>query len=239
MTCQQTGCTRKAELACTVGERRQVLCIEHQARYRQAMSCGGRMITVHHGVDLEKWSPLVRRSAPEQDNDVPDLGLPHSFTSHPPSNALRQLDFFHAPPQAPPVPPPTLRLHLASSNKPRLLCFWTDCKRDRHQGVGCKYHNDRLRMLYGTASGLAAPKLDAAPVAWLEYETSKLSKATLPVKDVVPVVKDVVPVVKDCAGSVKDKPNVALALVLLDAVAQLNKDRTIRTLLDAARAVLA
>ena len=81
--------------------------------------------------------------------------------------------------------------------------------------------------------------MDAAPVAWLEYETSKLSKATLPAKDVVPVVKDVVPVVKDCGGSVKDKPNVALALVLLEAVAQLNKDRTIRTLLDAARAVLA
>jgi hypothetical protein len=75
MTCQQTGCTRKGDLACVVGDTRKVLCIEHQAKYREAMNCGGRKIVVHHGVTLEDWTPLRPPMAPVE--DVPDLGLPH------------------------------------------------------------------------------------------------------------------------------------------------------------------
>jgi len=199
------------------------------------MSCGGRTIIVHHGVALEDWSPLVRRHDPEPDNDVPDLGLPHSFTTYPLATALQQLDLVHTPPPAPPVPPPTLRLHLASSNKPRPLCFWTDCKRDRHQGVGCKYHNDRLRRLYGTASGVSAPQLEAAPVAWQEYEANRLGKASLPVE--AKPVKDQTPTVKDQTTTV-DALDVRLALALIDAASDLILDRKIRALLAAARVVL-
>jgi hypothetical protein len=41
MMCQQDKCTRKGDLACTIGETRRVLCIEHQAKYRLSMACGG------------------------------------------------------------------------------------------------------------------------------------------------------------------------------------------------------
>jgi hypothetical protein len=64
MMCQQDGCTRKGDLACTIGVTRKVLCIEHQAKYRLSMNCGGRTVIVHHGVDLDDWSrPAPRRAA--------------------------------------------------------------------------------------------------------------------------------------------------------------------------------
>ena len=209
MTCQSQGCTRQGELACTVGDRRQVLCIEHQARHRQAMSCGGRTITVHHGVALEDWSiPEPRRAPP--DNDIPNLGMPHS-----------------APPP-PPTPPPTLRVHMAHSVTP---CFWPECKRERLQGVGCKYHNDLLRRMYGTASKLSRAKLDAAPAAW---EARELAKKTA----LVPVSEYAAPAVKGQTVPVTDGPNVKLAQMLIEASIQLTDDETLRAILIAAAAVL-
>lgn len=276
MTCQQDGCTRKAELACTVGERRQVLCIEHQARYRQAMSCGGRTITVHHGVDLEEWiPPRPIRMAPV--DDVPDLGLPLSNYAPPElvvellpaaamyslATALEQLDLSHTPPPPPPTPPTTLRVVMPAS---RPLCLWLECDRLSQQGSCCMMHNDRLRKLYGSAARLTEIQINAAPKAWDKRmeERAEASRAQLvqvgkakaaavvkarPVAPAalvgeVPTVKaapvKLVAPVEHVAISppVTDASNVALALVLLEAVEDLILDRKIRALLAAARAVL-
>jgi hypothetical protein len=258
MTCQQEGCTRKGELACMVGEVRKVLCIEHQARYRQAMSCGGRKIVIHHGVDLEDWTPPRSiRMAPVE--DVPNLGLPHSQPEIVPtyslSTALQQLDLTYTPPPAPPVPPPTLQVIMPVS---RPLCLWSDCDRPNQQGVCCMMHNDRLRKLYGSAARLTEEQINAAPKAWDKRmeERSEASRAQLaqagkakaaaivkarpvaPAAEEVPTVK-AAPVERVASSPpATDAPNVALALVLLDAAADLILDRKLRALLDAARAVL-
>jgi len=255
IACQQIGCTRKGELACMVGEIRKVLCIEHQARHRQAMSCGGRKVVVHHGVDLEEWSrPTVRRAAPVE--DAPNLGLPHSEPEIVPlyslATVLQQLELTHTPPPAPPVPPSTLKVIM---NKPRPLCLWLECERPNQQGPCCMMHNDRLRKLYGSAARLTEDQINAAPAAWGKRmeERAEASRAQLaqvgkakaaagvkarPVAPAPPLEK--VPTVKAVASSppVTDAPNVALALVLLDAASDLILDRKLRALLDAARAVL-
>jgi hypothetical protein len=258
MTCQQEGCTRKGELACMVGEVRKVLCIEHQARYRQAMSCGGRKIVIHHGVDLEDWTPpRPIRMVPVE--DVPDLGLPHGVGDPAPTfslaHVLQQLDLTHTPPPAPPVPPPTLQVIMPVS---RPLCLWSDCDRPNQQGVCCMMHNDRLRKLYGSASRLTEEQINAAPKAWdkrmeerAEASRAQLAQAgkakvaaivkarpVVPAAEEVPTVK-AAPVERVASSQpATDAPNVALALVLLDAAADLILDRKLRALLDAARAVL-
>ena len=254
MTCQQEGCTRKAELACVVGEVRKVLCIEHQARYRQAMSCGGRKIVIHHGVDLEDWTtPRPIRMAPVE--DVPNLGFPHGQPTPNPtyslSHVLQQLDLTHTPPPAPPVPPPTLQVIMSAS---RPLCLWSDCDRPNQQGVCCMMHNDRLRKLYGSAARLTEEQITAAPKAWDKRmeERSEAARAQLaqagkakarpvapaPFANEVPTVKAAPVKLVASSPPVTDAPNVALALVLLDAAADLILDRKLRALLDAARAVL-
>lgn len=243
-----------------VGEVRKVLCIEHQARYRQAMSCGGRKIVIHHGVDLEDWTPpRPIRMAPVE--DVPNLGLPHSQPEIVPtyslSTALQQLDLTHTPPPAPPVPPPTLQVIMPVS---RPLCLWSDCDRPNQQGVCCMMHNDRLRKLYGSAARLTEEQINAAPKAWDKRmeERAEASKAQLaqaskakaaavvkarpvvpaPLVGEVPTVK-AAPVERVASSPpATDAPNVALALVLLDAASDLILDRKLRALLDAARAVL-
>lgn len=270
MTCQQDGCTRKGELACMVGEVRKVLCIEHQARYRQAQSCGGRKIVVHHGVDLEDWSrPTVRRAMPAQ--DVPDLGLPLSsyvppappveqlpaVTMYSLATVLEQLDLSHTPPPPPPTPPSSLRVIMPATRPP---CLWSDCDRPSQQGSCCMMHNDRLRKLYGSAARLTEDQIHAAPKAWDKRmeERAEASRAQLiqagkakaasivkarpvapaPLVGEVPTVK-AAPVERVASSPpVTDAPNVALALVLLDAAADLILDRKLRALLDAARAVL-
>lgn len=260
MTCQQEGCTRKGELACMVGEVRKVLCIEHQARYRQAQSCGGRTITIHHGVDLEDWSrPTVRRAMPAQ--DVPDLGLPLS-SYVPPAPPVEQLPavltaaatYTYTPPPPPPTPPSSLRVIMPATRPP---CLWSDCDRPSQQGSCCMMHNDRLRKLYGSAAHLTQDQINAAPKAWdkrmeerAEASRAQLSQAGKAKAKAAAIIKarpvapaplvGEVPTVKAAASSppVTDAPNVALALVLLDAAADLILDRKLRALLDAARAVL-
>jgi len=255
IACDQPGCTRRAELACVVGEIRKVLCIEHQARHRQAMSCGGRTITIHHGVDLEDWSrPTVRRAAPVE--NAPNLGLPHSEPEIVPlyslDHVLHQLDLVHTPPPAPPVPPSTLKVIM---NKPRPLCLWLECERPNQQGPCCMMHNDRLRKLYGSAARLTEDQINAAPAAWDKRmeeraEASRAQLAQVGKAKAAAVVKarpavpaplvGEVPTVKAVASAppAPDAPNVALALVLLDAASGLILDRKLRALLDAARAVL-
>lgn len=256
MTCQQDGCTRRAELACVVGEMRKVLCIEHQARYRQAMSCGGRPITVFHGVDLEEWTPPrpIRMTPVE---DVPDLGFPlsHAAAMYSLANALEQLDSSNTPT---PSPPTTLRVIMPAT---RPFCLWPECDRHKEQGSCCIMHNDRLRKVYGSAARLTQAQIDAAPTAWeerMEAARARLAPvgkapaaATVQAPPVAPapLVGEVVTVeaapvdvapVKHVASSppVTDAPNVALALVLLRAVEDLILDRKIRALLAACRAVL-
>jgi hypothetical protein len=251
IACDQPGCTRRAELACVVGEIRKVLCIEHQARYRQAMSCGGRTITIHHGVDLEDWSrPTIRRAAPVE--DTPNLGLPHSEPEIVPLYSLATVLAVPTPPPAPPVPPPTLKVIM---NKPRPLCLWLECERPNQQGPCCMMHNDRLRKLYGSAARLTEEQINAAPAAWdkrmeerAEASRTQLAQASkakaasvVKARPVAPVpLMSEVPTVKAVASlpPVTDAPNVALALVLLDAASDLILDRKLRALLDAARAVL-
>ena len=261
MTCQQDGCTRKGELACMVGEVRKVLCIEHQARYRQAQSCGGRTITIHHGVDLEDWSrPTVRRAMPAQ--NVADLGLPLS-SYVPPAPPVEQLPavltaaatYTYTPPPPPPTPPSSLRVIMPATRPP---CLWSDCGRPSQQGSCCMMHNDRLRKLYGSAARLTVDQIHAAPKAWDKRmeERAEASRAQLvqagkakaasivKARPVAPLVGEV-PTVKSApvervasSPPVTDAPNVALALVLLDAASDLILDRKLRALLDAARAVL-
>ena len=246
-----------------VGEVRKVLCIEHQARYRQAQSCGGRTITIHHGVDLEEWTPpRPIRMAPVE--DLPDLGLPLS-SYVPPAPPVEQLPavltaaatYTYTPPPPPPTPPTTLRVVMPVS---RPLCLWLECDRPSQQGSCCMMHNDRLRKLYGSAARLTQAQIDAAPTAWDKRmeERAEASRAQLvqagkakaasivrarpvasaPLVGEVPTVK-AAPVERVASSPpVTDAPNVALALVLLEAVEDLILDRKIRALLAACRAVL-
>jgi hypothetical protein len=244
-----------------VGEIHKVLCIEHQARYRQAMSCGGRTITVHHGVDLEDWTPpRPIRMAPVE--DVPDLGFPHGQPDVAPTyslaHVLQQLDLAHTPPPAPPVPPTTLRVIMPVS---RPLCIWPECESESKQGSCCMMHNDRLRKLYGSAARLTEDQINAAPKAWEERmekraaaaraQLAPVSKARAaaivkarpvvpaPLVGELPTVKAApVELVAATAPPAPDAPNVKLALVLIEAVENLILDRKIRALLNAARAVL-
>ena len=243
-----------------VGEVRKVLCIEHQARYRQAMSCGGRKIVIHHGVDLEEWTPPRPIRMPPVE-DVPNLGFPHGQPTPNPtyslSHVLQQLDLTHTPPPAPPVPPPTLQVIMPVS---RPLCLWSDCDRPNQQGVCCMMHNDRLRKLYGSAARLTEEQIEAAPKAWDKRmeERAEASRAQLaqagkakaasivkarpvapaPLVNEVPTVKAAPVKLVASSPPATDAPNVALALVLLDAASDLILDRKLRALLDAARAVL-
>ena len=121
-------------------------------------------------------------------------------------------------------------------------------------------HNDRLRKLYGSAARLTEEQINAAPKAWDKRmeERAEASRAQLaqagkakaasivkarpvapaPLVNEVPTVK-AEPVERVASSPpVTDAPNVALALVLLDAAADLILDRKLRALLDAARAVL-
>jgi hypothetical protein len=116
-------------------------------------------------------------------------------------------------------------------------------------------HNDRLRKLYGSAARLTEDQINAAPAAWDKRmeERAEASRAQLAqvgkakaasivkARPVAPVpLMSEVPTVKAVASlpPVTDAPNVALALVLLDAASELILDRKLRALLDAARAVL-
>lgn len=244
-----------------VGEIHKVLCIEHQARYRQAMSCGGRTIIVHHGVDLEEWTPgRSIRMAPVE--DVPDLGFPHGQPDTAPTfslaHVLQQLDLVHTPPPAPPTPPTTLRVIMPVS---RPLCLWPECESESKQGVGCMMHNDRLRKLYGSAARLTEDQINAAPKAWdkrmeeraaaARAQLAPVSKARAaaivkarpvvpaPLVGELPTVKAApVELVAVTAPPAPDALDVRLALVLIDAASDLILDRKIRALLAAARAVL-
>jgi hypothetical protein len=139
------------------------------------MSCGGRTITVYHGVDLEEWTPpRPIRMAPVE--DVPDLGFPLSnyaptelvvellpaAATYSLATVLEQLDLSHTPPP-PPTPPTTLRVIMPAS---RPLCLWPECESESKQGSCCMMHNDRLRKLYGSAARLTEEQITAAPAAW-------------------------------------------------------------------------
>jgi hypothetical protein len=248
MMCQQDGCTRKGELACIIGETRKVLCIEHQAKYREAMNCNGRKIVVHHGVDLETWSkPFWVRHA--------------AFASVTPTYAIatvaepvadQQLVVVAPDPVPAPIPPTTLRVIMPPT---RPVCAWTDCNRDSKQGVCCLVHNDRLRTIYGTAAKLTTAQITAAPEAWeLRVAAQYAARRGALVREVAPVVVPVapvvvpvaevvvpvvVPVVKDQTPTVKDVPNVALAIVLIEnAMKYTRKDPRLDALLTAAMMVL-
>ena len=258
MTCQQEGCTRKGELACMVGEVRKVLCIEHQARYRQAQSCGGRTITIHHGVDLEDWSPpTVRRVMPAE--DVPDLGLPLS-SYVPPAPPVEQLPavltaaatYTYTPPPPPPTPPSSLRVIMPAT---RPLCLWSDCDRPSQQGSCCMMHNDRLRKLYGSAARLTEDQIHAAPKAWdkrmeerAEASRAQLSQAGKAKAKAAAIVKarpvapaplvGEVPTVKATVAKAKE-PDVAAAKILLNIARNLAAGQPdVQLMLDAAIMVL-
>ena len=258
VTCQQEGCTRKGELACMVGEIRKVLCIEHQARYRQAQSCGGRTITIHHGVDLEDWSrPTVRRAMPAQ--DVPDLGLPLS-SYVPPAPPVEQLPavvtaaatYVYTPPPPPPTPPSSLRVIMPAT---RPLCLWSDCDRPSQQGSCCMMHNDRLRKLYGSAAHLTQDQINAAPKAWdkrmeerAEASRAQLSQAGKAKAKAAAIVKarpvapaplvGEVPTVKATVAKAKE-PDVAAAKILLNIARNLAAGQPdVQLMLDAAIMVL-
>ena len=258
MTCQQEGCTRKGELACMVGEIRKVLCIEHQARYRQAQSCGGRTITIHHGVDLEDWSPpTVRRVMPAE--DVPDLGLPLS-SYVPPAPPVEQLPavltaaatYTYTPPPPPPTPPSSLRVIMPAT---RPLCLWSDCDRPSQQGSCCMMHNDRLRKLYGSAARLTEDQIHAAPKAWdkrmeerAEASRAQLSQAGKAKAKAAAIVKarpvapaplvGEVPTVKATVAKAKE-PDVAAAKILLNIARNLAAGQPdVQLMLDAAIMVL-
>lgn len=263
MTCQQPECTRRGELACVVGEIRKVLCIEHQARFRQAMSCGGRKIVVHHGVDLEEWTPPrpIRMTPVE---DVPDLGFPLSSYVPPElvvellpaaamyslSTALEQLDLSHTPPPPPPTPPTTLRVVMPVS---RPLCLWPECESESKQGSCCMMHNDRLRKLYGSAARLTQAQIDAAPTAWEERMERRAAAARAQLAPVskarvaaivkarpvaaVPLVAEV-STVKATVAKAKE-PDVAAAKILLNIARNLAAGQPdVQLMLDAAIMVL-
>jgi len=243
MMCQQVGCARRGELACTIGETRKVLCIEHQAKYREAMNCGGRTVIVHHGVDLDDWSrPAPRRAA-----------LPSETPTYPIATVAEPVVDEQLVVVAPcsfplPTPPTTLRVIMPPT---RPVCAWTDCNRDSKQGVCCMVHNDRLRTIYGTAAKLTTAQITAAPEAWelrvaAQYAARRgalvreVAPVVVPVAPVVvPVAEVVVPVVKDQTPTVKDGPNVTLAIVLIEnAMKYTRKDARLDALLTAAMMVL-
>ena len=241
-----------------VGEVRKVLCIEHQARYRQAMSCGGRTITIHHGVDLEDWSrPTVRRAVPAQ--DVPDLGLPLS-SYVPPAPPVEQLPavltaaatYTYTPPPPPPTPPSSLRVIMPATRPP---CLWSDCDRPSQQGSCCMMHNDRLRKLYGSAARLTEDQISAAPKAWDKRmeERAEASRAQLaqayktkaasiakarPVAPAPAPLVGEVPTVKATVAKAKE-PDVAAAKILLNIARNLAAGQPdVQLMLDAAIMVL-
>jgi hypothetical protein len=234
MTCQQIGCTRKADLACVVGDTRKVLCIEHQAKYREAMNCGGRKIVVHHGVNLDDWlQPFWIRHATVAEQLVVEPA------------PVEQLAVVVPDPFPPPIPPTTLRVTMPPT---RPTCLWSDCAREAKQGPCCLIHNDRLRKIYGSAAKLSKSQINAAPEAWelrvaTQYAARRgalvRSEALVVVPEaqvVVPVAPVVVPVVVPAS---KDGPNVALAIVLLEnALKYTGKDARLDALLAAAMVVL-
>jgi len=241
--CQQDGCARRGELACTIGETRKVLCIEHQAKYRLSMTCGGRTVIVHHGVDLDDWSrPAARRAAPA--SVTPTYAI--ATVAEP--VAVDQLAVVAPDPFPPPNPPTTLRVIMPPT---RPVCAWTDCNRDSKQGVCCMVHNDRLRTIYGTAAKLTTAQITAAPEAWeLRVAAQYAARRGALVREVAPVVVPVAPVVVPVAEVVvpvapvvvpatKDVPNVALAIVLIEnAMKYTRKDARLDALLTAAIMVL-
>lgn len=243
MMCQQDGCTRKGELACIIGETRKVLCIEHQAKYREAMNCNGRKIVVHHGVDLDDWArPAHRRAA--LPSDTPNDAI--ATVAEPVAD--QQLAVVAPDLVPPPNPPTTLRVIMPPT---RPVCAWIDCSRDSKQGVCCMVHNDRLRTIYGTAAKLTTAQITAAPEAWelrvaAQYAARRgvlvreVAPVVVPVAPVVvPVAEVVVPVVKDQTPTVKDGPNVPLAIVLIEnAMKYTRKDARLDALLTAAMMVL-
>lgn len=241
--CQQDGCARKGELACTIGETRRVLCIEHQAKYRLSMTCGGRTVTVHHGVDLDEWSrPAHRRAALA--SETPTYAIATVAETVAETVAVDQLAIVAPDPFPPPTPPTTLRVIMPPT---RPLCLWSDCEREAKQGACCLTHNDRLRKIYGTAAKLSTAQIMAAPEAWeLRIATQYAARCQSLVRAepvVVPVAPVVVPVaevvVKDQTPAVKDGPNVPLAIVLLEnAMKYTRKDARLDALLTAAMMVL-
>lgn len=241
MTCQQLGCTRKGDLACVVGDTRKVLCIEHQAKYREAMNCGGRSVVVHHGVDLDNWSqPFWLRHAARPSQTPTYAIAPVAQTV-----AVEHLAIIAPEPDSGPFPPPTPPTTLRVIMPPtRPLCLWSDCKREAKKGPCCLIHNDRLRKIYGTAAKLTTAQIMAAPEAWeLRIATQYAARCGALVRPepavVVPVAPVVVPVVKDQTPTVKDVPNVALAIVLIEnAMKYARKDPRLDALLTAAMAVL-
>ena len=247
--CQQVGCARRGELACTIGETRKVLCIEHQAKYREAMNCGGRTVIVHHGVDLDDWSrPAPRRAALA--SDTPTYAI--ATVAEPVADQQLAVVAPDPDPFPPPIPPTTLRVIMPPT---RPVCAWTDCNRDSKQGVCCLVHNDRLRTIYGTAAKLTTAQITAAPEAWeLRVAAQYAARRGALVREVAPVVVPVapvvvpvaevvvpvvVPVVKDQTPTVKDGPNVPLAIVLIEnAMKYTRKDARLDALLTAAMMVL-
>lgn len=245
--CQQVSCTRKGDLACTIGETRKVLCIEHQAKYREAMNCGGRTVIVHHGVNLDDWSEpfRIRHAAPRIETPTYEIAtVVEQLVAEPAPAEQLAIVVSDPDPFPPPTPPTTLRVIMPPT---RPVCAWTDCNRDSKQGVCCMVHNDRLRAIYGTAARLTAAQIKAAPEAWeMRIANQAAAKRASMVHDgppivqaVVPVVKDVVPVVKDVVPVVKAGPNVPLAIVLLEnALKYTGKDARLDALLAAAMVVL-
>jgi hypothetical protein len=232
MTCQQIGCTRKADLACLVGDTRKVLCIEHQAKYREAMNCGGRKIVVHHGVNLDDWlQPFwIRHAATVAEQLVVEPA------------PVEQLAVVVPDPFPPPIPPTTLRVTMPPT---RPLCLWSDCAREAKQGPCCLIHNDRLRKIYGSAAKLSKSQINAAPEAWelrvaTQYAARRGAMVVVPeAQVVVPVAPVVVPVAPVVVPASKDGPNVALAIVLLEnALKYTGKDARLDALLAAAMVVL-
>ena len=243
MMCQQAGCTRKGDLACTIGETRRVLCIEHQAKYRLSMTCGGRTVTEHHGVDLDEWSrPAPRRAALA--SETPTYAIATVAETVVETVAVDQLAIVAPDPDPfpPPTPPTTLRVIMPPT---RPLCLWSECEREAKQGPCCLIHNDRLRKLYGTAAKLSTAQIMAAPEAWeLRIATQYAARrgaVVVPVAPVVvPVAEVVVPVVKDESPIVKDGPTVPLAIVLIEnAMKYTRRDPRLDALLTAAMMVLA
>jgi hypothetical protein len=241
MMCQQDGCTRRGELACTIGETRKVLCIEHQAKYRLSMTCGGRTVTVHHGVDLDEWSrPAPRRAALASETPTYAIATV-AETVAVDQLADEQLAVVVPYPFPPPKPPTTLRVIMPPT---RPLCLWLECEREAKQGPCCLIHNDRLRKIYGTAAKLSTAQIIAAPEAWeLRIATQYAARCQSLVRAepavVVPVAPVVVPVVKDESPVVKDGPNVALAIVLIEnAMKYTRRDPRLDALLTAAMMVL-
>jgi hypothetical protein len=230
-----------------VGETRKVLCIEHQAKYREAMNCNGRKIVVHHGVNLDDWSRTAHRRA-ALPSETPTYAIATVAEPVAEPVADQQLAVVAPDPVPSPKPPTTLRVIMPPT---RPICAWTDCTRESKQGVCCMVHNDRLRTIYGTAAKLTTAQITAAPEAWelrvaAQYAARRgalvreVAPVVVPVAPVVvPVAEVVVPVVKDQTPTVKDGPNVPLAIVLIEnAMKYTRKNARLDALLTAAMMVL-